>query len=224
MKNIDNDQIERLIEDISSIKAAINRNKPVLQQVFNPARFRLFTFLCALSYIGFSLLFFFLMQRYGSFGSIPATLRTIIYVAIVADFVFLQILKRRSLLVSAKRIDQSLTLGWFFKELFSYRIVHLYVPLTVLVVFLSIYFIVNDIPYFIIPTISIFYGLLSNFMGTIIEMRQSIIVGYWFLITGIFTIIVSSIPAPIALLMTLGCGMLILFILGSLSSRSKEVD
>ena len=224
MKTINNDQIDRLLEDISSIKAVINRNKPILQQVFNSGRFRLFAFLCALSYIGFSMLIFFLMRYYGSFGSIPDTTRYIIYAAIAADFVFLQILKRRGFLVSAKEIDQSLTFGWLIKELYSYPIVHLYVPLTALMFFLSIYFIVNDIPYFIIPTVSIFFGLQSNFMGTILEIRQGLIVGYWFLVTGVCTIIFSSIPAPIALSMTLGCGMLILFILGCLSSGSTEGD
>ena len=85
MKTISDDQVERLLEDISEIKSVINRNKPVLQQVFNPGRYRLLSFLVGLSYIGFSLLIFFLMRHYGSFVAIPATLRIIIYVGIAAD-------------------------------------------------------------------------------------------------------------------------------------------
>jgi len=224
MKTVSNDQIERLLDDISEIKSVINRNKPVLQEVFNPGRYRLFFFLTGMSYIGFSLLIYFLMRHYGSFGAIPGTLRITIYVGIVADFGFLQILKRRSILASVRNVDQNLTIGWLFKELFSYRIVHLYVPLMVLVIFLSVYFIVKGNPSYIVPTIAIFYGLLTNFMGTIFEIKQSLIVGYWLIITGILALIFSSIPPLIALSMTLGCGMLIYSISGSFSLGSEEVN
>ncbi len=224
MKTIDNDQIERLLEDISSIKATINRNRPVLQQVLNPARFRWFMLLVALSVIGFSMLVYFLMQHYGSFGATPGTLRTILYIAIAADVVFLQIWKLRSFSVSVRKVDQRLTLGWFFKEFYSPRIVHLWVPLILLVVFLSIFFVVNDIPYFIVPAVSIGYGLLCNFVGTLLEVRHSLVIGYWFLITGVCTIILSWIPGPVALSITLGGGMFIYAISGFLSSEPREAD
>lgn len=224
MKTIDNDQIERLLEDISSIKATINRNRPVLQQVLNPARFRWFMFLVAFSIIGFSMFIYFLMQHYGSFNAVPGTLRTVIYIAIAADVVFLQIWKLKSFSISVRKVDQRFTLGWFFKEFYSPRIVHLWVPLIVLVVFLSIFFLVNDIPYFIVPTISIGYGLLCNFVGTLLEIRYSLVIGYWLLITGVCTIIFSCIPGPIALSITLGCGMLIYAISGFLSPEPKEAD
>ena len=224
MKTMDSDQIERLLEDITLIKTAVNRNKPLLRQVFSPARFRWFMLIAGLSVIGFSLLIYLLMGRYGGFGSIPAALKYPLYAAIAADLGFLQIWKLKRFSVSVKRIDQDLTLGWFFREFYSGRIVHLWVPLIVLVVFFSILFLVHDIPYYIVPTISIGYGLLSNFVGTMLEIRYSLIVGYWFLITGIATIVFPSIPGPIALCMTIGCGLLIFSIAGFLHSGSKEGD
>jgi hypothetical protein len=174
-----------------------------------------------LSIIGFSLLIFFLMQHYGSFGAIPAALRYMIYAAIAADSVFLQIWKLRRFSVSIRKADQALTLSWFFKEFYSSRIAHLWGPLIALIVFLSIYFAVNDIPYFIVPTISIGYGLLCNFVGTMLQIRYTLVVGYWFLVTGVCAILFSFIPGPVAMSMTVGCGLLISSFSGFLS---READ
>jgi hypothetical protein len=71
MDTIENRQLEKLLEDISSIKSVINRNKPLLQQVLNPAHFRLFALLAAISIIGFALVIYFLMQQYGSLRYTP---------------------------------------------------------------------------------------------------------------------------------------------------------
>jgi len=221
MKTIDNDQIDRLLEDISSIKTVVNRNRPLLQMVFHPARFRWFMLATSLSLIGFSLLIFFLMQHYGGFGAIPGALRYGIYIAIAAVSIFLQIWKLRRLSISVKEVDRALTLGWFLKEFYSSRITHLYVPLVVLIVFLCIYFGVNGIPYFIVPTISIGYGLLCNFVGTMLQIRHTLLVGYWFLGTGICAILFSFIPGPVALAITVGCGLLIFSISGFLSREAE---
>jgi Na+/H+-dicarboxylate symporter len=95
MDTINSGQIEKLLEDISSIKSVINKNKPLLQQVLNPAHFRLFTFLAAISVIGFAMLIYFLVQHFGNFNMIPLTARYFIFAAMAADWIFMQYLKRR---------------------------------------------------------------------------------------------------------------------------------
>ncbi len=224
MENLNNEQIEKLLEDISSIKTVINRNRPVLQQLFNLAPFRWFLLMVGLSTIGFSLLIFILMQHYGSFDSIPGTLRYIIYAAIAVCAIVMQIWKGRAYLASAQQINRGFTLGWAFKEFYSNKIAHIYVSLVLLVVFFSVFFVAHNIPYFIIPTISIGCALICISYGVILQIKYSLIIGYWFLITGICTIIFCSIPATIALSINLGCGMLILSFSGFLASASKEED
>ncbi len=222
MDTINGGQIDRLLEDISSIKNVINKNKPLLQQVLNPANFRLFTLLAAISIIGFAMLIFFLMQYYGSFSSIPRITRYVIFAAMAADFVFMQILKRRIFLKTGQRIDPTFTFGRLLKEFFTDRIAHVYVPMMVLIIYLSIYFINKNVPYYIVPAGSIGVGLLYNFIGSFTEIRQYLIVGYWFLITGMGVIIFSNIPVPISISITFGCGLLIFSALGCLSARADE--
>lgn len=224
METINGGQIEKLLEDISSIKSVINKNKPLLQQVLNPAHFRLFTLLAAISIIGFCLLIYFLMQHYGNFSSIPRTTRYIIFAAMAADWVFMQIMKRRTFLRTGKRIDPTFTIGRLLKEFFTYRIAHVYVPMMILIIFLSIYFIYQDVPYYIVPVLSIGVGLLYNFIGSFTEIRQYLILGYWFLITGVGVIIFNNIPAALSLSITLGCGLLIFSALGCLAAHADKEE
>jgi hypothetical protein len=224
MDTINSGQIEKLLEDISSIKSVINKNKPLLQQVLNPAHFRLFTLLAAISIIGFASLIYFLMQHYGSFSDIPRTARYVIFAAMAADWVFMQYLKRRTFLTTGKRIDPTFTIGRLLKEFFAYRIAHVYVPVMVLIIFLIIYFIYENIPYYIVPAVSIGVGFLYNFIGSFTEIRHYLILGYWFLSTGVGAILFNNIPAPISLSITLGCGLLIFSALGCLSARADKED
>jgi len=223
MQPISNAQVEQLLKDIESIKSVINKNKPVLQQVLDFRHFRLLMLLFGISIIGFSLLAFFLSARFGSFSAIPPVLRYCIYIAMAGDAVFLQIFKQRTYLKAIREIDPRLTLGWWLKELFSHRIIHLYIPMGILIAVFCIYFSLQGIPYFIIPTLSVAMGLLLN-MGALIHIKHSLISGYWFLLTGILTMIFPMIPGPIALCITIGCGGLLVSGMGFLGSRETEAE
>jgi len=224
MKKINNDQIERLLEDIVLIKATINRSKPVLYKILNLGVFRWYLLMVGFSIIGFSMLIFFLTQYYGSFAAIPNTLKYIIYAAIAVDGIILQIWKGKAYSASVRQFDQNLTLGWLLKEFYSNKISLIYVSHVILMIFLSIFLILRHIPYFIIPTISIITAMISISYGVILQIRYTLFVGYWLFITGIVTLIFSSIPAPIALSMTFGCSMLILSFSGFLDFKSKKED
>jgi hypothetical protein len=224
MDTINGGQIEKLIEDISSIKSVINKNKPLLQQVLNPAHFRLFTFLAAISVIGFAMLIYFLAQHYGSFSMIPLATRYVIFAAMAADWIFMQYLKRKIFVTTGRRIDPTFTFGRLLKEFFTYRIAHVYVPVMVLIIFLVFFFIYKSIPYYIVPAVSIGIGFLYNFIGSFTEIRQYLIIGYWFLITGLGVTILNNIPAPISLSVTIGLGLLIFSALGCLAARTAREE
>lgn len=224
MDALNGGQIDKLLEDISSIKNVINKNKPLLKQVLDPAHFRLFTLLAAVGVIGFAMLIFFLMQHYGSFSAIPRTTRYVIFTAMAADFIFMQVLKRRTFLKTGKRIDPTFTFGRLLKEFFTDRIAHVYVPIMLLIIFLSIYFINKSVPHYIVPTGAIGIGLLYNFIGSLTDIRPYLMVGYWFLITGMGVLIFNNIPVPISISITFGCGLLIFSVLGRLAAGADKEE
>ena len=223
MKTIDNKQVEKLLEDIASIKEVINKNKPILQQVADLTHFRLLSLLSAISVAIFSILFYFLLNIYGSHNAIPGKYKWIIYIVMAVIYLALAIMKQRLYLSSVKKLDKNLTLRWLYKELFSSGFAHLYFSSIFLIVLLVVFYITNDIAYFIIPSLSIFIGLLS-ISGAMLHLKHALVMGYWFFITGIFFIIFNTIPASIAVLITFGLGFLLMSVLGYMEKDSGKVE
>lgn len=224
MNTINGNQLQKLLEDISSIKSVINKNKPLLQQVLDPSHFRLFAFLAAVSVIGFAMLIYFLIQHYGSFRLVPDAAKYAIFAAMAVVWFFMQYFKRKIFLATGRRIDPAFTIGWLLREFFTFRIGHVYVPVMLLIIFLIIYFIYQNVPYFIVPAISIGLGFLYNFIGSFTEIRHYLVVGYWFLITGVVFVIFNQIPVPISLSITIGCGLLIFSALGYFAARTNREE
>ena len=172
MNTVTENNIDKLLEDISSITTVINRNKPVLQQLLHPARLRLFFLLVGLNLVAICLMLFFVIQHYGFFAAIPKPGRFVIYAALAVDLLLIQIFKRSVFLSSAQKIDPKLTLMGILKEIFTFRIIHVYVPIVVLVILFGFYFAHHRIPYYIVPTISIGVGLFYNCIGSIIDISS----------------------------------------------------
>ncbi len=215
MSRLTDDQIDKLLEDISLIKSVIGKNKPLLRQILMPGQYRLLTSLIGASIIVFSMLFYFLVGRYGDYGSIPTTLKILVFGALAADYVFLAILKHKTLLRSAIKINPDMSLFGVWKEFFTSYIMHVYIPLSVLGLFLCIYFPFIGQPFYLAPTISIGMGLIYNFLGGVTDMRAYLITGYWLLITGVGALFFSSVSISIVLSLTVGCGMIVFAIASS---------
>jgi hypothetical protein len=213
MNATNSNQIEQLLEDIQTIKATVQKNRPILQQVLGFRPFRWIMLLLGLSVIIFSMLILWITLHFDGFSRAPTALRWGLYLALVADAFFLQLLKQRTYLGAVKHINKNLTLGWWLKELFSHRIMHVFIPIWIMVIVLAVVFIINGAAYYIIPMLSITLGLFYNILP-LIGLKHSLICGYWFWASGMAVIVIPGIPGAIALSLTVGCGCLIAGALG----------
>jgi len=202
-------QIDQLIEEISSIKSIINKNKSLLRQVLLPAHFRLLALFTGISIILFSMVFYYFMERYGGYSFIPNRIKMILFVAIMVALVLQGTLKYSNFMKPLLKIDSRYTIGRLLSEFFTFRIVHVYVPLFVLALCICSYLAKQGNAYYIIPTISITIGLFYNFIGSIIEVKQWLLSGYWLLITGLGVLLLGPIPAPVAVSISMGLGLLL---------------
>ncbi|MFC1884768.1 hypothetical protein ACFL2O_08350 [Thermodesulfobacteriota bacterium] len=209
MDTVKNQQLEQILEEIASVKTIINQNKSVLHQILLPKHFRLLMFLVGVSVIVFSLVFYYLIQHFGSLSSIPAVAYQIIFFAEFLVLIFLIYIKYSKWGKSLAKSNGGITIDRALSSFFSFRIVNIHLPISILGVILVIYFLKNSLAYYIIPTISIVFGLQFNFLGCIAEIRHFLFSGYWYLATAIIIILFNSIPAPIALCLSLGCGSLL---------------
>ena len=216
MGRIEDRDIEKLLEDISFIRTVISNNRPLLQQVLMPARFRLLFLVVGLSIVIFCLAIQFLFSRYGNYDGIPALFKNILYLVLVADFVFLAVLRYTRILGFLVKVDENRDLRGALDAFFSSRLIHVFIPLLVLTILMSIYSAAHSGAYYIVPTISMGLGLLYNFFGSMTEIRQWLISGYWFLGTGVLTL-EFPMPTPIAIVLSLGCGLLLFSVLSYFS-------
>ena len=223
MQTIDNEQVERTLEDIASIKKIINRNKPMFQQLLDFTHYRLIFLLTGISIIVFSMLFYFLMGYYGSYEAIPGKLNLFIYIAIFIDWIFIGILEYRCYRYSITKIGKSLTLHSLFKELFLNRYKHLLFAALFLDILLIVFFSIKGIPYFIIPTLAILLGLLC-LAAAMLYIKHLLVLGYWYLITGIILLIFNTIPVPVALTISFGIGYILIGVLGYIDHNLNKVE
>jgi hypothetical protein len=222
MKTIDNDQIERTLEDIASIKEVINSDYSIIRYIASFTHTRLISLLSGISVIGFSMLFYFLMDYYGNYRVIPTELKWIIYIAIAIDACFLTIMSVRLVWSALKKSDPSLTLSSLFqKKTAPDWHTHIFLSTTFLFFFLIVFFIIKGIPYYIIPTNCLLYGLLA-FSNVSLGIKHSLIMGYWCFVTGICLLIFNTIPAPIAVSISMGVGCLIMAVLGYMDQKSGK--
>ena len=214
MNAMTDSQVDKLLRDISSIKATISQNRHVIRLILLPAHFRLLYLLVGLSVIGFSLAFHLLMRHHGSFAAIPVITKTAVYTAIVMDWILLGWIKWLKLADSLSKIDKRFTVPFFLQEFFSFRIVHVYFPLLTLIICICIIFVQHNANFYVIPTIAAGIGLVHNFIGSVTQLRQWLISGYWFLATGLFLLGTGPMYAPLAVSLSLGIGCLLLAVSG----------
>jgi hypothetical protein len=223
MNTIDKEQIDKTLEDIASIKKIINRNKPILQQVFNFTNYRLIFMLIGIGVLILSMLFYYLTSRYGSHEAIPDKIKYFISFAFIVYFIFIEILEYRFYVKSLKNIDKSLTFRSLFKELFSDRIKHIIFASLFLTILLIVFFTIKGIPYFIIPTFAILCGL-ASLAGAMLYIKYLLVIGYWYLITGVVFLIFNTIPIEIAIAISFGIGNILFGVLGYIDHNSNKAE
>lgn len=223
MNTIDNDQLEKTLDDIASIKKIINRNKPIFLQVFNFTNFRRTFLLFGIGVLVVSMLFYYLKGYYGGHEAIPDKTKYLIIIAFIIYFIFIQILEYRVWVNSYKNIGKIFTYRNLNKELLSDRYKHPFFSSLYLTILLCMFFLIKGIPYFIIPTLAIYMGLFY-LMVALFYIKYSLVMGYWYLITGVVFLIFNIIPIEIATTISFGVGNIFFGVLGYINHKSNKAE
>jgi len=204
------EQIEKLIDDIASIKTVIMQNKPAIRQLLLPLPFRRFLLITGSIIIIYSVLIYFLISQFGTHAAIPKFYKNIFYFLLILTWLGLIFMKYSTWLRTLKKIDGKYTLRRAFKEFLTQRVIHVILPITFITIFLVIYLVHYEAYRFIVPAAAIGSGFIYNFLGSMTDIKQYLIAGYWLLISGTLIIAFSTIPIPIALAVSMGCGQILL--------------
>ena len=222
MEKANDSQVEKLMKDISLIKSAISRNKNVTRMILLPTYFKLLYLVSGISIIGFSLVFYLLLEHYGNYTAIPGNSKNLIIGLIVLVWFLLVFIKYYKWSDSLSKIDERYDLEYDFGRIFSFPIVHVAIPLLILTIVICVFFFKHDLAYYIIPAVSIFIGLLHNFFGSVTHRWQWIASGYWFLATGLYLLVFGPVSVPFAVSISLGGGCMLFSLIGWIPQASKE--
>ena len=222
MEKVTDSQIEKLMEDISLIKSAISRNKNVTRMILLPTHFKLLYLVSGISIIGFSLIFYLLLEHYGNYTAIPGNSKNLVIGLIFLVWVLVVFIKYYKWGDSLSKIDERYDLEYGFGRMFSFPVVHVTFPLLILIVVICVFCFKHDLAYYIIPAVSIGMGLLHNFYGSVTNLWQWIASGYWFLATGLFFLVFGPVSVPFAVSISLGCGSILFSLIGWIPQASKK--
>jgi hypothetical protein len=214
--------IKNLIDDINYIKEMVSRNNPFLHEAGISKGVQIVSLVGGIVIIFFSGIFQWLIQTYGSFPAIPTGIKLSLFIVQGIIWIVLGVYKQYSILSSMKAANPSLTFAIILRDLYNRYTVHTYLPPAIIAIVLSLYFLLSGNVQFIVPTIAIGLGLVSNGASVGFRIPEMLVMGYWFLFSGITSLIFYRISACISLSYTVGLGFIIFSISAYVSNRKRE--
>jgi hypothetical protein len=222
MDALSREQVDRLAEDISFVKKAIEKNSSILRQIDFRSSLRLVTLLSALSIFFFCGLFHLLMKQFHGFSGIPTSIKAISFCAIALIAVAIGVLKNSGILKSARSANPGISLTYIIKEYYSsIRLFHHCISTGLVVLFSCVYAVSIGNPKLVIPFISIGAGLIYNSLETFLRIDELLILSYWIIVTGCIILVFNSISPLLGLCLTFGCGLLLLSAIWYLPQKKR---
>jgi len=193
----DRSRIARLLKDLDEIKAAVKRNSPVLREIVT-ARFYWWLILSfGAAGCVFAVAMHLLVTRFGGYDAIPASLRTVFWVAAGLAGVVLYAFRVRGVLLTIRRMDHRLTLWSLLGDHTVAEFFHVYGPLSALAVGLTIYLSRTGNSYYIVAVWALHVGLAWNLIGFAVHLLEFYVVGYWCLVIGALSIFFPGVSASL---------------------------
>ncbi|MBD3344952.1 MAG: hypothetical protein GF401_07810 [Chitinivibrionales bacterium] len=210
MTHINEKQANELLEDLALIKKAIQKNTPVLQQIALDKAFWLLSLFGGIAIILISLLFDYFIRQAGSFDALAGGTKIFLFSLIGLFIIITGTYKWIQFTRSARAVEPAIT-GWgLFKELHASQIlISLHIPVGLLMLFLTFYSIAQGHPELSVPIISIGVGILWNAYGSLFRTKQFYVGGYWMMITGAISLLLSHVSPFINLSYSVGMGLII---------------
>jgi len=224
MDTLSREQVDKLAEDISFVKKAIEKNSSILRQIDFRTSLRLVVLVTAIATFFFCGTFHLLIRHFGSFAAIPGAIKSVVFCAIALVAVIIGILKNTGVLKSARTFDPGISLMRLMKEYYSFRMYHHFVPMAFVLAFSCVYAVSAGAARLLVPILSIGAGLIYNSYDTLLNIDEFLLTSYWLVITGCIVLVYNSISPLLSLSLTIGCGLLLLSAIWYLPQQKKKME
>lgn len=192
-------ELREIIADLKLIKEAVSKSDSIINFIDAGGALRGILLAFGLLLALFSTVFYFLLERYGSFEAIPLNLTIILFVLIALSVLGIGYVKSRNLIRGARKIGVDTTLFKLFEEILTPRVLALVVPYLAVMI-LVIVFLTRGHGLYIIPVLSVLYGLLVISLSSLLYPKEFYFLGIWLTATGLLTLFTAAAIHPLAAL------------------------
>ena len=214
-------EVARLIEDMEYIKEAVKRNRPLFREIFAARNFRAMSLLFGVGVIVLSLSFQLFIGRFGSFAAVPVGIKAGLFAAVAAAAAWGGLMKIIAILRPLNRIDPRLRFAAVFREFFITAIFHVYIPVLLIGLAISVYLGLTAKGYYIIGTIGLTMGVLLNMLGSSIRTSAYYVLGYWLIAAAALSFFFTGISGGVWCALIFG-GAFIAFVLALDLQKRRE--
>jgi hypothetical protein len=202
-----------LMADLKLIKEAVKKSDNLFYFMDTGSVFKGILLAAGLLIALFSIVFYYLLERYGDFTAIPLMARLILLVLTGLSLAGVGYVKIRNFMRGARKMGMEMNLYKLFRELYTARFLALALPNITVIVFVSIFLGNRDYDVYIIPALAVFLGLWVVALCSLFFMHELYLLGVWLTVTGLLTLYFANLIHPLAALgITFAAG----FILASL--------
>jgi hypothetical protein len=190
----------KVIADLKLIKEAVSKSDSVFRFIDAGGALRGILLAAGLLIAGFSTVFYYLLEQYGSFTAIPLNYRLILFALIGLSGFGIGYLKSRNFFNSSRKIGFDMTFRKLLEGIFTPRFLRLMLP-NLTVITLVIFFLGSrGYGLYIIPSFAVLYGLLVISLSSLFFIKEFYLLGIWLTATGLLTLFIATAIHPLAVL------------------------
>lgn len=183
----ENPNLNELLKDIRHIKNAVKQNSYAFRQMIYLPLFKLSIMSAGLTATLIPLLYYFFLQRYGNYTSIPSNIRWFLFAGIGLGLGLTTFWKSASYF----RLWQFIPQSSFFKNfirLISRQAITLYPVLFGITIFFVVFFITQRSYHLLVPAMAIGLGICFSMIGSFISLTEFFLFGSYICISGTISV------------------------------------
>lgn len=216
-------EIDEIVSDLMYIKNAISKNNNIFKFINLNQILRKVYLIGAILIVGFSSVFYYFIQSYGDYGSIPVKHRMALYAVMLAAVALVGYLKAIWIMKAAKEINRNISVFKLLREVYTAQVFLIMLPFIAALVFVPIFLQQNELMHLLVPFLSIFVGLICNSLVSVFYLKELTVLGGWLVVAGGFSLIgVISLHPLLVTIVTFGLGFLMLYLFSFLTTDSEK--
>lgn len=193
-------ELEEVIAELKMIREAISRSDNIIRFIDTRGALKGILLATGLVIALFSLLFYYLLESYGSFAAIPSGITATLFVLIGIIWCLIGFLKIRNFLKSARGISEDMTLHRLFDEIYTPRLLTIQLPYMLVITLAIIFICSKGLFLYLTPVLSVLFGLLLVSLSPLFYLKEFYFLSMWLIATGLMTLFTAAVIHPLAVL------------------------